>query len=233
MATKVNASSSPRGSHIVAASGMTAPIPKQRPAVKAARTPSLVGPRASRRSSASAWAGTGSSSVRASAAWRESRVQALGLVNSDEFLEFAGGIRLDARPFRFEQRTAHLPLGPDLAVAGSCRRGSAGQDDRCTGRQQGPGRRARADKPSAMPAADVVPSLTSGIDARALSRRVSRLTLLVPPPPSSQGSLNHPVPAPGRRGVRVVHPCGCPPGLPSSDGRTLEGSRCTGAPSAC
>jgi hypothetical protein len=64
---------------------------------------------------------------------RESRVQALGLVNSDEFLEFACGIRLNARPFRFEHRTVHLPLGPHLAVAGSCRRRSAGQDDRRTG----------------------------------------------------------------------------------------------------
>ena len=43
MATKVNASSSPRGSHVIAASRMTAPIPKQRPAVKAARTVPLVG----------------------------------------------------------------------------------------------------------------------------------------------------------------------------------------------
>src|SRR6266536_1969241 len=69
-------------------------------------------------------------------------------------------------------------------------------------------------KPSVMPAADVMPSLTSRIDARACPRRTSRLTLLMLPAPSAQGSLNHLVPAPGWRGAWVVHPCGCLSGSP-------------------
>lgn len=120
-----------------------------------------MGPRASRRSSASAWAATGSSSVRASATWRESRVQALGLVYSDEFLEFACGIRLNARALRFEQRTVHLPLGPHLAEAA---RAAADPPAKMTAVPANSMALVDAPaliKPSAMPAADVMPSLTS------------------------------------------------------------------------
>ena len=114
---------------------------------QSAGTAPLMGPRASRRSSASAWAATGSSSVRASATWRASPgFRALGLVNPDEFLEFAGGIRLNARPLRFEQRTVHLPLGPHLAEAGPLPPRIRRPHDHRTGQQQGPSRRARADK---------------------------------------------------------------------------------------
>lgn len=134
---------------------------------------------------------------------RESRVQALGLVNSDEFLEFACGIRLNARPFRFEHRTVHLSLGPHLAVAGSCRRRSAGQDDRRTGQQQGPGRRARADK--ALRDAGRRGNAVVDVENRCPSVIAEGFKfdpVDAAPPPSSQGQLNLPAPHPaeGARG---------------------------------
>jgi hypothetical protein len=97
----------------------------------------------------------------------ESRVQALGLVNSDEFLEFAGGIRLNARPLRFEQRTVHLLLGPHLAEAGPRRRGFAGQMTTAPANSKVLVDAPALIKPFAMPAAEVMPWLTSRIDARA------------------------------------------------------------------
>ena len=72
--------------------------------------------------------------------------QALGLVDANELLELTGRICLDAGPLRLEQRAVHFPLGPLLGVTGPARRGAAGQDDRRTCEQQGPGRGAGTDE---------------------------------------------------------------------------------------
>src|SRR5689334_14912002 len=80
-------------------------------------------------------------------------------------------------------------------------------------------------KPSAMPAADVMPSLTSRIDARACSRRASRLTLLMLPRTQLTRAIEPPRPTDDGRAL-----AGPAVSFRGSDGDVVIGGRGVGCP---
>lgn len=78
---------------------------------------------------------------------RQAGLQTPCFVGRHELLELAGGIGLDARPFRVDHPVVHFPLRPLLGVPARTGSEAAGDDDGRTREHERPGRGAGGREP--------------------------------------------------------------------------------------